>query len=206
VLAGAFVLLAITGRVHWIGAVIAAMIPILRKAFPLLLGVLPALRHWRKHRAAKGGNPGGNFSEVKTAVLRMVMDHDSGKLRGEVLDGPFQGMALDALERRDLEQLLDYCQQRDQDSARLLISYLRHRFGEEWQARSSTHGGESASADGAMNREQALAVLGLKGKPSQDEIISAHRRLMQKLHPDRGGNDYLASQINRAKEVLLGEG
>lgn len=55
-----------------------------------------------------------------------------------------------------------------------------------------------------MSRQDALAVLGLSDPASDDDIIAAHRSLMQKLHPDRGGNDYLAAQINQAKDTLLG--
>ena len=47
-------------------------------------------------------------------------------------------------------------------------------------------------------------MLGLAEDASADDIVAAHRKLMQKLHPDRGGNDYLASKINQAKDFLLG--
>jgi len=55
-----------------------------------------------------------------------------------------------------------------------------------------------------MSVEEAIEVLGLKPGYTREDVIQAHRRMMQKVHPDRGGSDYLAAQINKAKETLLG--
>lgn len=54
-----------------------------------------------------------------------------------------------------------------------------------------------------MSAEEAMEVLGLKPGHTNDDVIQAHRRMMQKMHPDRGGSDYLAAQINKAKDTLL---
>lgn len=54
-----------------------------------------------------------------------------------------------------------------------------------------------------MRFEEAREVLGLKPNHTKDDVIQAHRRMMQKVHPDRGGSDYLAAQINKAKDTLI---
>ena len=54
-----------------------------------------------------------------------------------------------------------------------------------------------------MTQAEALAILDLEPGADSDAIIAAHRRLMQKLHPDKGGSAHLARQLNEAKRVLL---
>ena len=54
-----------------------------------------------------------------------------------------------------------------------------------------------------LSRQQAADILGVDANASGDEIRLAHKKLMQKIHPDRGGSELLAKQINTAKDVLL---
>ena len=58
-------------------------------------------------------------------------------------------------------------------------------------------------ASGRMTVEEARDILNLAADAGRDEIVKAHRRLIQKVHPDRGGSDALAARVNEAKEVLL---
>ena len=54
------------------------------------------------------------------------------------------------------------------------------------------------------NIDEARTILGLEKETlTKEAIIQRHRQLMQKVHPDQGGNHFLASQVNDAKETLL---
>ncbi|HZM06898.1 MAG TPA: hypothetical protein VFC11_00375 [Methylocella sp.] len=55
----------------------------------------------------------------------------------------------------------------------------------------------------AMGAAEALEILGLVQGATAADVNAAHRRLLQLVHPDHGGTNYLAAQINRAKEILL---
>lgn len=85
--------------------------------------------------------------------------------------------------------------------------------GFQWPGRAAGHGQAStggqtpppARAGTVMTRDEARAVLGLKGSVSAESVNEAYRRLMKDFHPDRGGTDYLASKINEARDVLLQE-
>jgi DnaJ-domain-containing protein 1 len=132
----------------------------------------------------------------------MQLDHDSGELQGEVLKGSFKGRRLADMDRQQLEQFFAFCRGEDADSVQLLSSYLQQRFPGDTNFEGQQQ--ESPRSGHSMGRADALAALGLKEGATRDEVIAAHRKLIQKLHPDRGGNDFLAAQINLAKDVLLG--
>lgn len=190
--------LALTGRLHVLGLILALAYPLLRRLGPGL---------WQRRRATTGG---GQQSTVSTPILEMTLDHDSGQLSGQVLQGPLQGLSLEQLEEHQFVELLRYCRKHDSESARLLETYLDKRYGEAWRAddndeKEETGGGSAGAAVNGtgMSRDEAYEILGLPADASPEAIIKAHRRLMQRLHPDRGGSAYLAARINAARKTLL---
>ena len=120
-LAIVLILLAVTGRIHWIGAMIGALIPIVRRSTPFLIRMFTLFQQ---------------FLGTKTKA------DDNGQ-------------------------------------------------------------SPPPQANSDMDEESAYAALGLSPGATKEEIIQAHRKMMQKVHPDRGGSDYLAAQINQAKELLI---
>ncbi len=82
--------------------------------------------------------------------------------------------------------------------------YLQRLWSEFNSAKQSTSQGQNKTTNtGDISIAEALEVLGLKIGATEAEIIAAHRNLMQKNHPDRGGSNYLAAKINQAKKILL---
>lgn len=118
-LIGILVILVVTGRLHWVGAILAALLAFVRQSMPYVIKYFPAFMQWYHTR--------GSASESRQ---------------------------------------------------------------------------NNRQAPGTMSVEEALQILGLSGTPSRDEITRAYRKVMQQLHPDRGGNEYLAAKVNEARDVL----
>ena len=182
----------------------------------VLAFLLPMLLRWR---AAKmffrnlGGPSRGQETGVNTRFLRMSLDHDSGILDGTVLEGNFKGKHLSELTQFQLLELLHEGRVTDEESAQVIEAYLDRVHGAAWrngENGSSDCAGAEGSRGGTpwsntMTREEACEVLNISISASPAEIKAAHHALMKKIHPDQGGSNYLASKINQAKALLLGE-
>jgi hypothetical protein len=155
---------------------------------------------WGGGRASK--TP-GQTSRIATDHLEMELDHDTGEMRGRVLKGLFRGRDIESLSPADLALLWQDCRNNDAQSAQLIEAYL-DRIHPSW--REDMARGESDMSrgpDGRMTVEEAFEILGLEPGACEGDIRRAHRDLMLKLHPDRGGSTYLAAKINEAKDVAL---
>lgn len=132
------IVLAATGRIHWLGAVFATLLAFFRQLIPLLLRWSPAIKQLYQH----------------------------------------------------------YYQQKQQQH--------HHQQQQQNHNHNQQNHRTTANNSGTMQRKEALQILGLDETATRDDIIKAHRKLMQKVHPDRGGSAELAAQVNRAKDILLG--
>lgn len=197
----------ISGRMAWAFFVLPILLPLILRARS---AARLANNFARMSRAATGGGSSGQTSDVETRFLRMCLDHDTGEMTGIVNEGPYAGWALTDLTLEQLFALWRLCREEDEPSAQVLEAFL-DRTVEDWRDRASAWAGDgagssgsrSAGYSGAMTRGQALSVLGLEEGATKKEIKAAYQRIISGLHPDHGGSDYLAAQVNEAKAVLL---
>ncbi len=209
---GVLVWLAASGRLHWLFVVLGtlfAFLPRLLPFLPIIGGLYKRYQAAKAAQAAGGGAATGRVSQVETRYIRMSLNHDSGEIDGVVIDGRFKGARLTELTIEQLIELLRECRIEDPEAAQLVQAFLDGVHGATWRAQAGegASGGEQRPppSGGAMSPEEAREILGLQAGASDEEIIAAHRRLMQKLHPDRGGSGWLAAKINQAKDLLLGK-
>ena len=175
-------------------------------SLPVGLVALSLLLGWRWPFGGKAGSGAGKTSSVNTDYFEMTLNHQTGQMDGRIKKGDHEDDRLSNLSPEQLKSLYEeVLDQGDQNSLSLLEAYLdsvittwREDFEVDAHAR---HGG--ATGSGAITEEEAYEILGLTTGASREAIVAAHRRLMMKIHPDRGGSTALAAKINEAKDFLL---
>ena len=180
-----------------IGTALLIMLVMGRVQMVVVLGVAaavfwrPLTRMLRQLSRSRGGDA---VRTVETDLLHMQFDRATGRIEGWLMEEGRPGVSLNRLDEAALRELYERARRHHSESVALLDAYLEQRLGERWR---------SATGAEAMTLAEACAILGVSADAPREAIISAHRRLIQKLHPDRGGSDYLAARVNEAKAVLL---
>ncbi len=209
--AGLVVLLVLTGQIGWLLAALPAFLP----WFMRFRSVSQRAKAFKRMSgdfgyAGGGGGNSGRTSEVRTRFVHAVLDHDSGRLDGEVIEGAYSGRRLSDMTLLELASLLQSCTHVDPQSAQVVETFLdraHENWREELAAAAAANDGRERGPQGKlkMTRDEALEILGLEEGADEKTIKAAYHRLMANVHPDRGGTSYLAAKINEAKDVLLGK-
>lgn len=187
----AAVFLAYSGKMHWLGAGIAALVPVVRSLLVWGTRAGPLLRLFGRFKATP--------SQFRTQFLVVTINFASGSIEGEIISGDYAGKKLSELSQEELKQLSQQYKTSDKESYVLLQAYLI-RSG---SSNDNSYQQYQPNNISEISKDEAYEILGLANTASKDEIVKAHKRLMQRLHPDRGGSDYLAAKINAAKDLLI---
>lgn len=196
--------LVVMGRlpVQFILAPIGAAATFMLRMLPTLLRLLPMWQMLKSRVASARPRDSDQSSTIRTEFLEMELQHGSGDMDGNILKGAQAQKKLSSLSLDELLDLYKECSG-DHDSSQVLEAYI-DRMHPNWREQTSKRFDKTGNGDeSAMTKELAIEILGLDAEPNRKQIIKAHRSLMQKMHPDRGGSDYLAKKINGAKDFLL---
>ena len=187
-----------------------AIIFLLRGLFPMAVGAAVASFLAFGFGPSRGGwfsgarKSEGHSSRVRSEILAMNLDHDSGELDGEVLKGAHAGRKLSELDLAQLMEVRRDCFSAGDQSSRLLDAYL-DRMHADWRETTGSEGSTESTSEGSMRAQDAYEILGLQPGATKAQIRKAHRELMKKFHPDHGGSEYLARKINEARDLLLSQ-
>ncbi len=183
------------GVISVLGVALLAMVVMGRVQMVVVLAVA-ALVFWRplSRLVRELAWSGDAVRTLETSLLRIQVNDRSGGMRGWLKEADDRLRDLDTLDEGALRELHERARRHHADSVGLLEAYLAQRLGKGWQG---------SPGQATMSEAEACAILGVAADASREAIVAAHRRLIQKLHPDRGGSDYLAARINEAKDVLL---
>lgn len=223
--------LLLTGKIAAMAAALAAAVPFLVRImklgflWPLFRRIFAASR--KRAQPGHFGNQTagvGTVSEIRTEILHMFLDLESGQMRGSVLTGTYAGDDLDSLGVDDLQLLfVDCCRATDQ-SRTVLEAYFDRRPDcsgwREWPQRDHgdhdahfrgndrnngkrSQGNNESASTADMTADEARRILGVGANATRAEINRAYKIQIKAVHPDHGGSDYLAAQINTARSLLL---
>ena len=168
-------------RQQWTAAVglVAVMLLV-----PPLLGRGSLLRHLGLFRAALDNSPPAGGQSGAGGLGAEAPDPDLVRRSAAILEA-YLGRGQDAAAKGGLAPALP-----------------------DWNGERQGLAADSAGGfgSGPMSVGEALEILGLDQGAEDWQISEAHRRLLQKVHPDRGGSAYLAIKVTQARDMLLRAG
>ncbi|MDQ0393925.1 DnaJ domain-containing protein [Labrys monachus] len=144
----------------------------------------------------------GNY--VRTATMTVMLDPTRRPVDGQVTAGRFAGRKLSTMQPAELLALRQEIAA-DFFGRSILEAYLDRRLSgwrEHFQDDSAAGRRGGASSD-SMSKQEAYEILGVQPGSSADDIRRAHRTLMKKIHPDKGGTTQMAARVNQARDILL---
>lgn len=174
-LAALLVGMALTGRLHWFVAAGGVAVPFILKLFSVLRWT-PFL--FGLYQRIKLGNSGYDLFRSANTSPEMVQN---------LLH------RLATLNEQEMRALIEVLKRKDPQAASFVEAYFKRQ----------AHNRQQSAAPKNITSKEAYKILGIEAGATREQIIDAHRKLMQKFHPDRGGTPYMAAMINDAKRVLL---
>ncbi len=146
-------------------------------------------------------------ARLRTLYLDAQIDTLTGEIEAKLLGGPLAGRYLSSLNLAEGRLLAQELAREDRAGLALVLDDLDRRFP-GWRAdldlNAQAGNSETMPFDGQMSLKQAHEILGVSPQATEEAIRAAHRALIARVHPDKGGSSALAALINRAKDVALG--